>query len=135
MHAGTCAHAQCTLVIGSLHAAWYRHLLSVLRSSVFAACSFTIYFFLFFLYSIWPVFVTWPDVISVGAVLGDRRGHSSVPPPNTPCVVLGGACLTHTLPNLHQTSGWWLLRWRFNWQGKPLSWPLWSAKCDKTKYF
>ena len=27
------------------------------------------------------MFVTWPDVISVGAVLGDGRGHSSTPPP------------------------------------------------------
>ena len=34
-----------------------------------------------FLYSIWPMFVTWPDVISVGAVLGDERGHSSALPP------------------------------------------------------
>ena len=33
----------------------------------------------------------------------------------------GGACLPLTLPNLHQTSGWWLLWWRFNWQGKPLT--------------
>ena len=37
-HAGMCTHAQYTLGIGSLHAAWYRQLLSVLRSSVFAAC-------------------------------------------------------------------------------------------------
>ena len=27
------------------------------------------------------MFVTWPDVISVGAVLGDGRGPSSAPPP------------------------------------------------------
>ena len=27
------------------------------------------------------MFVIWPDVISVGAVLGDGRGHSSAPPP------------------------------------------------------
>ena len=37
--------------------------------------------FLSFSYSIWRVFVTWPDVISVGAVLGNGFGHSSAPPP------------------------------------------------------
>ena len=59
----------------------------------------------------------WP----LWAVVGCECCHSSTLPPNTPYVVRGVICLPLTLPNLHQTSDWWLFRWQFNWQGQLLN--------------
>ena len=75
---GTCAvynnYRQCTsrMVLSALER---------LRTRVFTASIFTSFLCLTFLYSIWPMFVTWPNVISVGAVLGDGRDHPNAPPP------------------------------------------------------